>query len=304
MTEGFNKMESRFIKYKKFHKKNFKGKEKEYKLRYSKSNDKFEEKKPSTPDLKDVKCFGCDKKGHYKTGCPEISYLERKALRAKRDFIFSLRISWKKIKDWRKRSVKLGLKRKRPVSTFRMKLGKTKKQNKKKEEAKAPNNTWYLDCGCSKHMTGCKEYLTQYVEKAGSKVVFGDNSLGETKGYSELNMGNVCISNVSYVSLSVSQFCDSGFSVKIKRDEFTVRNNNKKEVLNGVRQGKLYVVSWEDSSPETCLISKSHAELNTIWHRRLNHLNFKTINKVAKHQLVEGLPQIVFQKKQECGACQ
>ncbi|XP_057803501.1 uncharacterized protein LOC131018811 [Salvia miltiorrhiza] len=83
MTEWFNKMESRFRKYKKFHKKNFKGKENEYKPRYS--NDKSKEKKSSTPDLKAVECFGCGKEGHYKTDCPEISYLERKALRAKRD---------------------------------------------------------------------------------------------------------------------------------------------------------------------------------------------------------------------------
>ncbi|XP_057774959.1 TSA1-like protein [Salvia miltiorrhiza] len=83
MTERFNKMESRFRKYKKFHKNNFKGMENEYKPRYS--NNKFEEKKPSTPDLKDAECFSCGKKGHYKTDCPEISYSEHKALRAKRD---------------------------------------------------------------------------------------------------------------------------------------------------------------------------------------------------------------------------
>lgn len=35
----------------------------------------------------------------------------------------------------------------------------------------------------------------------------------------------------------------------------------------------------------------------------MNHLDFKTINKFAKHQLVEGLLNIVFQKHQVCEAC-
>ncbi|XP_057775071.1 uncharacterized protein LOC130994051 [Salvia miltiorrhiza] len=76
-------MESKFRKYKKFHKRNYRGREKKYKLRYS--NNKTEENKSSTPDLKDVECFGCGKMGHYRTDCPELSHLERKALRAKRD---------------------------------------------------------------------------------------------------------------------------------------------------------------------------------------------------------------------------
>lgn len=120
--------------------------------------------------------------------------------------------------------------------------GKTRRRNKKEEESHASKTTWYLDSGCSKQMTGCKEYLTQFIEEEGSKVAFGNNSLGETKGYGVLNMGNACITNVIYVSglehnlLSVSQLCDNNFSIKIRKDEFTVKNSQKKLVLKGVRQ--------------------------------------------------------------------
>ena len=87
------------------------------------------------------------------------------------------------------------------------------------------------------------------MEKAGPKVVFGDNSLAETKGYGVLHMGNAIISNVSYVAglkhnlLSVSQFCDNGFKVEIEKDGFTLVNKREKVVLKGFRQGNIYAVS-------------------------------------------------------------
>ncbi|GKE09679.1 hypothetical protein Tco_1413230, partial [Tanacetum coccineum] len=40
---------------------------------------------------------------------------------------------------------------------------------------------WYLDSGCSRHMTGVKQYLHRYSKELGTKVVFGDNSSGDTE---------------------------------------------------------------------------------------------------------------------------
>ncbi|GJW54471.1 retrovirus-related pol polyprotein from transposon TNT 1-94 [Tanacetum coccineum] len=42
---------------------------------------------------------------------------------------------------------------------------------------------WYLDSGCSRHMIGIKQYLHIYSKESGPKVVFGDDSLGDTEGY-------------------------------------------------------------------------------------------------------------------------
>ncbi|GJY30269.1 hypothetical protein Tco_0413764 [Tanacetum coccineum] len=45
---------------------------------------------------------------------------------------------------------------------------------------------WYLDSGCSRHMTGVKNYLHKYVEQPGPKVVFGDDSTCITEGYGSI----------------------------------------------------------------------------------------------------------------------
>ncbi|GJS88101.1 hypothetical protein Tco_0770737 [Tanacetum coccineum] len=53
---------------------------------------------------------------------------------------------------------------------------------------------WYMDSGCSRHMTGVKSYLHKYVEHSGHKVVFGDDSTCTTEGYGSIKC-NVCIHN-------------------------------------------------------------------------------------------------------------
>ena len=53
----------------------------------------------------------------------------------------------------------------------------------------------------------------------------------------------------------------------------------------------------------TCLLAKATLDESMLWHRRLGHVNFKTINKIVKDGLVIGLPQKRFENDQTCVAC-
>ncbi|GJT38491.1 integrase, catalytic region, zinc finger, CCHC-type containing protein [Tanacetum coccineum] len=57
------------------------------------------------------------------------------------------------------------------------------------------------------------------------------------------------------------------------------------------------------SSP-ICLLSKLQETQSWLWHRQLNHLNFSTINDLARKDLVRGLPRLKFEKDHLCSACQ
>ncbi|GJR08677.1 retrovirus-related pol polyprotein from transposon TNT 1-94 [Tanacetum coccineum] len=57
------------------------------------------------------------------------------------------------------------------------------------------------------------------------------------------------------------------------------------------------------SSP-ICLLSKASKNKFWLWHHRLNHLNFGTINDLARKDLVRGLPRLKFEKDHLCSACQ
>ncbi|GKB53457.1 retrovirus-related pol polyprotein from transposon TNT 1-94 [Tanacetum coccineum] len=74
-------------------------------------------------------------------------------------------------------------------------------------------NYKYLDSGCSKHMTGDRSQLTNFVNKFLGTVKFGNDHVAKIMGYEDYQIGNVIISRVYYVEglghnlFSVGQFC-------------------------------------------------------------------------------------------------
>nr|GEV34245.1 ribonuclease H-like domain-containing protein [Tanacetum cinerariifolium] len=58
------------------------------------------------------------------------------------------------------------------------------------------------------------------------------------------------------------------------------------------------------SEQESYFFARATKNLNWIWHKRLAHLNFKTINQLAKQNLVMGLPSLVYSKYKPCSSCE
>ncbi|GJW67471.1 retrovirus-related pol polyprotein from transposon TNT 1-94 [Tanacetum coccineum] len=58
-----------------------------------------------------------------------------------------------------------------------------------------------------------------------------------------------------------------------------------------------------EASP-VCLLSKASSTKSWLWHRRLNHLNFGTLNELARKDLVRGLPKLKYEKEHLCPSCQ
>jgi hypothetical protein len=50
-------------------------------------------------------------------------------------------------------------------------------------------------------------------------------------------------------------------------------------------------------------VAKASLDESIKWHRRMAHVNFKTINKLAKNGLVKGLPPKLFTNEHNCVAC-
>ena len=54
------------------------------------------------------------------------------------------------------------------------------------------------------------------------------------------------------------------------------------------RKGNMYSVDMKNIVPKknlTCLVAKATLDESMKWHRRLGHINFKTINKIVKDGL-------------------
>ncbi|GKC70072.1 retrovirus-related pol polyprotein from transposon TNT 1-94, partial [Tanacetum coccineum] len=164
--------------------------------------------------------------------------------------------------------------------------------------------------GCSRHMTGVKSYLYIYVEQPGPKVVFGDDSTCTTKGYGSIKCNGVVFTKVAFVNgleynlISISQLCDAKYIVQLDEKRGKIFNSNKEVVMIAPRVKDVYVLDMTSSTQESCFFAKASDNLNWLWHKRLAHLNFKTINKLAKQNLVIGLPSLVYSKDKPCSSCE
>nr|GEY61297.1 retrovirus-related Pol polyprotein from transposon TNT 1-94 [Tanacetum cinerariifolium] len=77
---------------------------------------------------------------------------------------------------------------------------------------------------------------------------------------------------------------DSGLEFDEKRG--AIFNSNKEIVMIALRVRDVYVLDMTSSAQESCFFAKATKNLNWLWHKILAHLNFKTINQLAKQNLV------------------
>nr|GEX44240.1 retrovirus-related Pol polyprotein from transposon TNT 1-94 [Tanacetum cinerariifolium] len=85
-----------------------------------------------------------------------------------------------------------------------------------------------------------------------------------------------------------------------------IRNMDKVDLLQGSRSTNLYSILINDmlSASPVCLLTKALSTKSWLWHRRLNYLNFKTLNELTRKDLVQGLPLLKYDKDHLCPSCQ
>ncbi|GJX15196.1 ribonuclease H-like domain-containing protein [Tanacetum coccineum] len=176
-----------------------------------------------------------------------------------------------------------------------------------------------IDSGCSRHMKGNMSYLTDFEEIDGGYVAFGGNLKGgKITGRGTIKTSNLDFDNVYFVRelqfnlFSVLQMCEKN-SVLFNDTGCIVLSPNFKltdeshVLLKVPRKNNMYSVDLKNLVPKgglTCLFAKSTSDESKLWHRRLGHINFKTMNKLVKENLVRGLPSKLFENDQTCVSCQ
>ncbi|GJU64016.1 putative ribonuclease H-like domain-containing protein [Tanacetum coccineum] len=174
-----------------------------------------------------------------------------------------------------------------------------------------------IDSGCSRSMTNNKEKLDDFVKIVGGTVTFGGGD-GKIIGKCTIRTSKLNFENVYYVEelqhfnlFSVSQICDKKNKVLFTDKECLVLSKEfqlpekSQVVLRVPRRHNLYTLLTE-IQPErdiNYLLAKASFDESTKWHRTMAHVNFKNINKLAKHGLVNGLPSKLFTNDHNCVAC-
>nr|GEY22309.1 hypothetical protein [Tanacetum cinerariifolium] len=139
----------------------------------------------------------------------------------------------------------------------------------------------YWDSGCSRYMTGNISYLYDFEPF--------------DRGYVSFGQGGCKITGKGIIKTECIVF---GRDFKL----LDIANI----LLRTPRQHNMYSIDLNNIVPHrnlTFLVAKASANECTLWHRRLGHLNVKTMNKLVRHNLIRGLPTKSFNNDHTCIAC-
>ncbi|GJW21846.1 retrovirus-related pol polyprotein from transposon TNT 1-94 [Tanacetum coccineum] len=119
-----------------------------------------------------------------------------------------------------------------------------------------------------------------YLDSGCSKHMIGQHS-------QLINFVSKCFSTVRFRNDQIAKIIDDG------------------DLISGSKGTNLYTISLDDmlKSSLICLLSKASKTKSWLWHRRLSHLNFSTLNQLAKQGLARGIPKLKFKKDHLCLAC-
>nr|GFA88580.1 hypothetical protein [Tanacetum cinerariifolium] len=159
--------------------------------------------------------------------------------------------------------------RKFPTGSIKIHTADMRRKGKAGISQKYIDDKGYWDSGCSRHMIGNISYLSDFEPFDGGYVSFGQGG------------------------------CKITGKGTIKTDDDII-------LLRTPRQHNMYSIDLNNIVPHrdlTCLVAKTSADECILWHRRLGHLNVKTMNKLVRHNLVRGLPTKSFDNDHTCTAC-
>jgi hypothetical protein len=194
------------------------------------------------------------------------------------------------------------LKNYKPDSNHRVENIKVWKKNEDNKcglalSSQRQKDSWYIDNGCSSHMTADKSKFVSLKENKSGSVTFGNDAPGKTrgKGLVSLSSGIRKSQDVLFVDglknniLSVSQICDKKCEVTFTAKNCKINIVNIRELLaKGVRTENNVYVLKEDK--EKCHLRK--IDESWFWKKRIGHLNFDHIVKLNNEGVVKDLQKI------------
>ncbi|GAU47720.1 hypothetical protein TSUD_285070 [Trifolium subterraneum] len=162
------------------------------------------------------------------------------------------------------------------------------------------SDKWYLDSGCSTHMSGRKEWFTSLRSTQNSQVRFANNSTMAAKGMSDVSIKRKdgkysMISNVLYIPgikcnfLSIGQLLEKDYKIVMEHKLLNVFDTNGNLLLKApMSKNRTFQIELNVMDHKCLMTAYSRDEW--LWHYRMGHLNFKDLTLMQMKNYVTGLP--------------
>lgn len=159
---------------------------------------------------------------------------------------------------------------------------------------------WYLDSGCSSHMTGRSDWFISINKSMKSRVKFANDSALAAEGVGDVLIKRKdgkqsLISNVLYIPgmksnlLSIGQLVEKNYRVVIEDKLMSITDSSGRLILKAPMQNRTFKIEL-NVLEHRCLATAASRD-EWLWHYRLGHLNFKDMCSLQKKQMVTGLPE-------------
>ncbi|KAH0636126.1 hypothetical protein KY290_038318 [Solanum tuberosum] len=161
-----------------------------------------------------------------------------------------------------------------------------------------PSDVWFVNSGCSNHMTSNKSLFQELDEKQNKKVqlgnakemqVEGKGTVGINTSHDKVKMlDNVqFVPDLGYNLLSVGQLMSDGHSLWFDDDACVITNKKSgKKIRITMTPNKMFPL--EVSNMEIFALAASAKDESKLWHLRYGHLNIKGLKLLVDKGCIYG----------------
>ncbi|RVW40547.1 Retrovirus-related Pol polyprotein from transposon TNT 1-94 [Vitis vinifera] len=176
------------------------------------------------------------------------------------------------------------------------------------------NNVWFLDNGCTNHMTGNKNIFLDMDTTINSQVKMGNGDLVNVKRKDTIGIqtkvGTKHIRDVLLVLvlkknlLSVGQLVEHGYKLHFEDNECIIYDKEKRRnLVKKIKMEKNKSIPIVFKYAENVALRNEDVEEAWLWHRRFGHLNFNRLKMLCQRKMVQRLPNTIEEKNEICEDC-
>lgn len=164
------------------------------------------------------------------------------------------------------------------------------------------DKVWFVDSGCSNHMTGNKEIFVELDESINNQVILGDGKAEKIQGKGVVAINTktgqqryihdvLYVPNLAHNLLSVGQLIQKGYQVNFEGKECRIFDTKSNFLMAKVEMTTNKVFPLSLSYSKDMALQAEEDESN-LWHLRYGHLNQKGLHLLQQKKMVIGLPKI------------
>jgi hypothetical protein len=173
------------------------------------------------------------------------------------------------------------------------------------EDGSKSSNVWYIDSGCSNHMTGQRHLFKELGENHKTSVKMCNGKSIHLAGRCTVTLdvdrgGHTILNHVQYSPsldynlISVGQLMRAGYSLLFNEGACMIKHKKTKEEVCKVKMANNNVFLLDIRQQEILANGLAAVASNesSLWHKRYGHLHEHGLGILYEKNMVTGLPEI------------